>query len=70
MGKLVGIVLVVIALWVGAEISTHGTNGAFGGLFASGDPVRDLRTTPQRLGDKARRSMQAGEDRVNRMLDQ
>ncbi len=70
MGKLVGIVLIVAAFWVGAELSTHGTKGAFGGVFASEDPIRDLRSTPQRVGDKARRSLQAGEDRVNRMLEQ
>ncbi len=70
MGKLVGIVLLVAAFWVGAEISTHGTEGAFGGLFSSDHPVQDLRSTPQRVGDNARRSMQAGEDRVNRILDE
>jgi len=69
MGKIVGIILLVGAFWAGAELSTHGTEGAFGGFFASDDTVRDTRTTPQRLGDKARRSMRAGEDRVNRMLD-
>ena len=70
MGKLVGIVLLVTAFWVGAEISTHGTDGAFGGIFSSPDAIRDMRTTPQRLGDKARSSMKAGEDRVDRMLAQ
>lgn len=69
MGKLVGVILLVGAFWAGAEISTHGTEGAFGGVFASDDALRDLRSTPQRIGDKARRSLKAGEDRVNRMLD-
>jgi hypothetical protein len=70
MGKLVGIVLLLTAFWVGSELSTHGTDGAFGGLFAAEDPVRDLRSTPQRLGDKARDSMLAGENRLERMLEE
>ena len=70
MGKLVGIVMLLTAFWVGSEFSTHGTEGAFGGLFASGDPIGEIRSTPQRVGDKARRSIRAGEDRVDRLLDQ
>jgi hypothetical protein len=70
MGKLFGIVLLVTAFWIGAEISTNGTDGAFGGLFASDDPVGEMRSTPQRVGDKARRSIRAGEDRVDRMLNE
>jgi hypothetical protein len=33
-GKLLGIVLFVLAVWAGLEIYTNGTDGAFGGLFA------------------------------------
>ncbi len=70
MGKLAGIALLIVAFWVAAELSTKGTDGAFGGLFASEDPVAEMRSTPQRVGDNARRSIKAGEDRVDRMLDE
>jgi len=70
MGKLISIVLLVAAFWIGSELATKGTEGAFGGLLAAEDPIQDLRSTPQRVGDRARRSIKAGEDRVDRMLEQ
>ena len=68
MGKLVGVVLVVLAFWVGSELSTHGVEGAFGGIFSSVDAREELRSTPQRIGDRTYKHMKAGEDRVERML--
>jgi len=34
MGKAFGLVLIVVGLWVGLEIYTKGTQGAFGGVLA------------------------------------
>jgi hypothetical protein len=34
MGKAFGLVLIVVGLWVGLEVYTKGTQGAFGGLLA------------------------------------
>lgn len=36
MGKIFGILLIVVGLWVGITIFTEGTDAAFGGLFAEG----------------------------------
>jgi len=35
MGKILGILLIVVAIWVGLTIFNEGTDAAFGGLFAS-----------------------------------
>ncbi len=34
MGKIFGILFIVVGIWVGLEIYTEGTHNAFGGLFA------------------------------------
>ncbi len=36
MGKIFGILLIVVGVWVGITVFTEGTDRAFGGLFASG----------------------------------
>ncbi len=40
MGKAFGLVLMLIALWVGLEIYLKGTQGALGGIFAPVESVR------------------------------
>jgi hypothetical protein len=35
MAKVFGILLIVLGVWVGMEIFTKGTDGAFGGIFAA-----------------------------------
>ncbi|MDH3211166.1 MAG: hypothetical protein OEM05_01665 [Myxococcales bacterium] len=73
MGKIFGILLVVIGIWVGMEVYLKGTDQALGGALAfledgDGTEVHDRRTTPQRAGDAARRAHDAAEARRNRLL--
>jgi hypothetical protein len=73
MGKLLAIVLIVIAIWVGLTVYTEGTDQAFGGLFArsSGSSTLDApetRSTPRRVGDAVQRAYDESEDRVDRAL--
>jgi hypothetical protein len=73
MGKLVGIVLIVIAIWIGLTVYSQGTDQAFGGLFArfSGSSTLDgpaTRSTPQRAGDAVQRAHDESENRVERAL--
>ena len=75
MGKIFGILLLVVGIWVGLEIYTEGTQNAFGGAFAflgessDGDEMRDRRTAPQRAGDAVRSAQREAEQRRNRLLD-
>jgi hypothetical protein len=74
MGKMFGILLVVVGIWVGLEIYTQGTQNAFGGAFAflgesgDGDETRDRRTAPQRAGDAVRAAQEEAEQRRNSLL--
>ena len=38
MGRIFGMLFIVLAIWAAVEVFTNGTEGAFGGLFASGSP--------------------------------
>ncbi len=73
MGKIIGLLMTVVGVWIGAEIYLNGTQNAFGGALAfleesdDGD-VRDPRTVPQRAGDKARRAHQLAVERRSRLL--
>jgi hypothetical protein len=77
MGKLFGIVVIVLAMWVGLEIYTQGVRGAFGGLLAGldssdeqtetadgGAPLENLRNKVNRDNDEgwARRERMMGDD--------
>lgn len=76
MGKLIGILLIVVGIWVGMTVYTEGTDRAFGGVFAflggssaePEDPTADLRSTPQRAGDAFERAYDASLDRIERGL--
>jgi hypothetical protein len=72
MGKVFGILLVVLGIWIGMELYLKGTAGALGGALTlmEGSDVQDVdhRTTPQRAGDAARRALRVGEERRNRQL--
>jgi len=73
MGKIIGLLMTVVGVWVGVEIYLNGTQNAFGGALAfledgDGGELRDPRTVPQRAGDKARRAHQQADDRRNRLL--
>lgn len=39
MGRLFGIALILLGIWVGIEVYNEGTRNAFGGLFAFLEPV-------------------------------
>jgi hypothetical protein len=72
MGKIFGILLLVVGIWVGLEVYTEGTQNAFGGALAflgeSSDEVQDRRTAPQRAGDSVRSAQHEAEERRNRLL--
>jgi hypothetical protein len=73
MGKIIGLLMTVVGIWVGMEIYMNGTQGAFDGAFASlgsseAGQDYDRRTAPQRAGDKARSAHQQADERRNRIL--
>ena len=73
MGKIIGLLMTVVGVWIGVEIYLNGTQNAFGGALAflddaDGGEVRDSRTVPQRAGDKARRAHQLADERRSRLL--
>jgi len=63
-GKILGIVLFVLALWAGVEILTKGTDGAFGGVFARATPAAEQRLPiPKRVGEKVQNEINDAMDR-------
>ena len=71
MGKLFGIILLVLGIWLGVEVFTEGVDGAFGGIFASGsaDEAPPTRSTSERAADSVRRAYSESVDRVDRQLE-
>jgi hypothetical protein len=76
MGKAFGILVIVVGVWVGAEIYTQGVEGAFGGLFAGfvapaasdeGEPD-PYRWTGERAGESVGRAHDESEARRRQML--
>jgi hypothetical protein len=74
MGKILGILLVVVGIWLGLEVYQNGIQGAFGGALASlsgpadEQAVRDPRSLPRRAGDAVERAHAEAEARRNRAL--
>jgi hypothetical protein len=70
MGRIFGILCVVLGLWIGIEIFLEGTDNAFGGIFAkSAPPVgHPERTLPQRAGAAVRDSFARDAERRERAL--
>jgi hypothetical protein len=66
MAKAFAILLIVLGVWLGLEIFTNGTEGAFGGVFASGSPSASKEPTAQRIRNKVQRSMKAQSARTER----
>jgi hypothetical protein len=67
MGKVFGILLIVVAIWVGLTIFNEGTDAAFGGLFAgSGNKVADGsgRPLPRRVEESVRKSYREHEEQI------
>ncbi len=73
MAKAFGILFIVGLVWVGLEVYTEGTHGAFGGVFASFTdepaPTDEERvSTPQRAGRAWERAQDTASDRLERQL--
>jgi hypothetical protein len=76
MGKLFGILAIVLGVWLAAEVGMKGIDGAFGGILASeqaaaptGDPVAgSAQAVPQRAATKVDRAHREAQQRRERLL--
>jgi hypothetical protein len=79
MGRILGILAIVLGVWLGAEVMMKGTDRAFGGLFArlglagaldksEGERI-DSRTVPVKAADRLRGAYDVGIERAERHLD-
>jgi hypothetical protein len=67
MAKIFGILLIVLGVWVGMEIFTKGTDGAFGGIFASAGSAPAAAEEGSRLsraGERMQEKMDKGHARA------
>ena len=76
MGKIFGIAMIVLAIWVGMEVYAEGTDRAFGGLFARlglSEPAPAGATPSEspldRVRSSAQRARDAQVDRIERQID-
>lgn len=76
MGRIAGILFMVLGIWVGMEIFTQGMDGAFGGIFARWSYADvDAATLPadrsraQRIGARVRESFDQGARRTEEPLE-
>ena len=70
MGKIYGILLIVVGIWVGMTVFTEGVDNAFGGLFSKlgRDPVvTDTRPPTQRIRERVQGSIDESTDRIERL---
>ena len=73
MAKVVGILLMLVAVWVAAEVLTKGTDGAFGGAVAalsgeSPSPPEERSWAGERARDAVHRAQGAADERRDRAL--
>ncbi len=74
MGKVFGILLIAIAIWVGLSIYTEGTDRAFGGLLSrftpapAGGPRQPTQPPLERIRQKAESARDQQVDRIERQL--
>ncbi len=74
MGKVFGILVIVLAIWAGLEVYTEGTRHAFGGAFAflAAEPEASAQEEPgsgaRRVGDAVQRSHGEHAERFERAL--
>jgi len=69
MGKTIGLLLGVIAIWITVEIYTQGLDNAFGGLFAARDGSDASRaSTAQRVGNAVARAHRERDERYDRVM--
>jgi hypothetical protein len=67
MGKVFGILVIVVGVWVGLTVFTEGTDSAFGGLFAGSDEeMADDRGQPltRQVEEQVRDSYREQEERI------
>jgi len=69
-GKLVAVVVFVLAVWVAVEVGQEGVSGAFGGLFAGFAPAAaEEPSPPRRAAGAVERAWGESTDRVERQLE-
>jgi hypothetical protein len=70
MGKAIGLLLAVVAIWVTVEVYTQGVGNAFGGRLAAftGDGGAPHGTTAQRVGAAVGRAHQEHDERYDKLL--
>ena len=69
MGRMIGWVLLVCAVWGAVEVYTKGLDEAFGGVLASSSASPRAPSTPDRARDAFQRAYSESEQRVLRQLD-
>ena len=72
MGRIIAILLVVVGVWVGAEVYREGVDGAFGGAFAflsDGEHGEDL-SIRMRVHDTVSSAHEESEARRERLLEE
>jgi hypothetical protein len=73
MQKIFGILLILLLVWVGIEVFTKGTDGAFGGIFASHAQTRDGGHTggglPDSVRDRVKSAVRTNEERTLQHVD-
>ena len=71
MGKIYGIALIVVGIWVGMTIFTEGLDNAFGGIFTKigAEPVgRDVRAPTERIRDRVQSAADERTERIERLV--
>jgi len=69
MGKIFGILLMVIGIWAGITVYTEGVDAAFGGLFAGSkraDGDASGRPITRRTGEAVGKAFQAYDDQTEK----
>ena len=73
MQKIFGILFILVAVWIGIEVYTEGTDRAFGGLFASHSPTPASAQTggplTDRVHDRVSNAMRTREERTLQQTD-
>ena len=76
MGRAIGLLVAVAALWTALEVSTQGLDAAFGGALArlgsaeqgAPEPAAAPRSVVRRAGDSVERAFREGEQRYDAQL--
>jgi hypothetical protein len=69
MGKVIGILVLTIGIWMGLEVFNNGVSGAFGGAFARDEaPMAQRQSLPKQVGSKVQDAQAAAAERRARML--